>query len=356
MLKGVTADVRPERVALAGREGEYIHTLRVQESPDASSKAAGRSPIVLIHGYFMGAASWAASFDSLAKTGREVLSIDWPGSGRSSKPSFPHRGGVDACEDFFVEHIEAWRRSLGLERMALLGHSFGGYFAACYTMRYPQHVESLILASPVGMGEKTPGGRFSPEKRTELPMWQRGLVSSAESAWEGYYTPQALVRFLGPFGGRLTRWYVNRRFTRPREAGTMSVDGEAMAEYMHQLAAQPGCSELCLGELLEFGAWAKRPLAPRLAARLIELGPAAPPVTLIYGEHDWMDPSQGAWLAAETGKGRTRRDPDGEVIVVEGAGHQMFVDNPNAFNAAVHRVFAAGPPAASGLYRRFSAA
>lgn len=26
-----------------------------------------------------------------------------------------------------------------------------GYFAACYTMKYPQHVEKLILASPVGM-------------------------------------------------------------------------------------------------------------------------------------------------------------------------------------------------------------
>ena len=34
------------------------------------------------------------------------------------------------------------------ERVVLLGHSFGGYFAACYAMKYPQRVESLILASP----------------------------------------------------------------------------------------------------------------------------------------------------------------------------------------------------------------
>lgn len=38
-------------------------------------------------------------------------------------------------EQFFVEGIEHWRRSVGLEKMVLLGHSFGGYFAACYTMK-----------------------------------------------------------------------------------------------------------------------------------------------------------------------------------------------------------------------------
>jgi len=38
-------------------------------------------------------------------------------------------------EQFFVEGIENWRRSVGLEKMVLLGHSFGGYFAACYTMK-----------------------------------------------------------------------------------------------------------------------------------------------------------------------------------------------------------------------------
>ena len=34
-------------------------------------------------------------------------------------------------------------------------------------------------------------------------------------------------------------------------------------------------------------------------ARLRELGPAAPPMAMLYGEHDWMDVEQGAQLAEE---------------------------------------------------------
>ena len=34
-----------------------------------------------------------------------------------------------------MEGIEGWRRAAGIDKMVLLGHSFGGYFAACYTMK-----------------------------------------------------------------------------------------------------------------------------------------------------------------------------------------------------------------------------
>ncbi len=40
--------------------------------------------------------------------------------------------------------------------MVLLGHSFGGYLAACYTDTYPDRVARLIMLSPAGATEKTP--------------------------------------------------------------------------------------------------------------------------------------------------------------------------------------------------------
>ena len=45
---------------------------------------------------------------------------------------FAHPQGTHNCEQYFIDGIERWRRSVGLERVVLLGHSFGGYFAACY--------------------------------------------------------------------------------------------------------------------------------------------------------------------------------------------------------------------------------
>ncbi len=48
-----------------------------------------------------------------------------------------------------VEDIEALRLELGVDRMAIVGPGYGGYVAQRYAMRYPAHVERLLLLSPV---------------------------------------------------------------------------------------------------------------------------------------------------------------------------------------------------------------
>jgi pimeloyl-ACP methyl ester carboxylesterase len=71
------------------------------------------------------------------------------GFGRSSRPE---EFSIDHLvrETQFVESIEAWRKEMKLEKMILLGHSFGGYISAAYVIRYPKNVKGLILSSPWG--------------------------------------------------------------------------------------------------------------------------------------------------------------------------------------------------------------
>lgn len=52
-----------------------------------------------------------------------------------------------------AEDVDALRQSLGLNRVTLLGHSFGGAIALTYALRYPDHVKRLILVSTSGMIE-----------------------------------------------------------------------------------------------------------------------------------------------------------------------------------------------------------
>ena len=44
-----------------------------------------------------------------------------------------------------ADDIDALRKTLGLNRVTLLGHSFGGTVALTYALRYPDHVKRLIL-------------------------------------------------------------------------------------------------------------------------------------------------------------------------------------------------------------------
>merc|ERR1712008_215353 len=101
--------------------------------------------------------------------------------------------------------------------MKLVGHSFGGYFCACYAMKYPQHVEKLILASPVGMGEKEfDSPLIDPVARAALPWRRRLLINFVQCAWEASWTPQSVVRLLGPLGKKPVVRYVQNRFAKAR--------------------------------------------------------------------------------------------------------------------------------------------
>ncbi len=47
----------------------------------------------------------------------------------------------------FVDELAAVRDALGLDRVHLLGHSWGGWLALEYALRGPSRLASLVLAS-----------------------------------------------------------------------------------------------------------------------------------------------------------------------------------------------------------------
>jgi proline iminopeptidase len=103
------------------------------------------SPIVVIHGGpGMDHGSVANDLEPLARNHR-VIFYDQRGGGRSTLPSDPSLLPIDK----HVDDLESLRRHLGLEKLTLLGHSFGPAIAALYAIRYPQNVERMIFLGPI---------------------------------------------------------------------------------------------------------------------------------------------------------------------------------------------------------------
>ena len=106
-------------------------------------------PFVLLHGYGGSGLIFYKIIKSLSSR-YYLYIIDHLGMGRSSRPTFTAKD-TESAEEFFVEPIEQFRKYFNLTRFILAGHSFGGYIAGCYTLKYSQYVEKLLFLSTVGI-------------------------------------------------------------------------------------------------------------------------------------------------------------------------------------------------------------
>jgi proline iminopeptidase len=78
----------------------------------------------------------------LAKFGVRVIIPDQRGHGKSERST-----QSEYSHDTWAVDAHALTRSLGLSRFALLGHSYGGFLALEYAMRWPQSLNHLILVA-----------------------------------------------------------------------------------------------------------------------------------------------------------------------------------------------------------------
>jgi proline iminopeptidase len=102
----------------------------------------GALPLVLLHGGPGSTSLGLQVLEPLADE-RQLVLYDQLGCGNSSQPSDPSLWTVE----LYVEELGNLREALGLERIHLLGHSWGGMLALEYMLTQPTGVESLILSS-----------------------------------------------------------------------------------------------------------------------------------------------------------------------------------------------------------------
>ena len=99
-------------------------------------------PIIVVHGGpGLDQSYLLPQMLELAKD-HEVIFYDQRGSGRSLEASIDPRY---ISSDQFAKDLETLRLELGLKKVALIGHSWGGFLSMSYAIKYPANVSSLIL-------------------------------------------------------------------------------------------------------------------------------------------------------------------------------------------------------------------
>lgn len=107
-------------------------------------EGAGPPVFIVAGGPGGGHASFHPWFSRLAKD-HTVVYVDNIGRGRSDRLKDP--AGYTVPRD--ADDLEAVRKSLGVDRISLIGHSYGGMPALAYALEYPQHTSRLVLSDTI---------------------------------------------------------------------------------------------------------------------------------------------------------------------------------------------------------------
>lgn len=255
-------------------------------------------PLLLLHGGPGVPHDYQENMEALADE-RPVVFYDQLGCGNSDRPEDP---GLWTLERY-VEELGMVRAALGLDRMHLLGQSWGCMLAVAYLLsERPTGVESLILSGPC-----LSASRFAADQRlllSQMPDEVRKTIDACEASGD-YDSPvyqEAVMAYYRRHVCRLDPWPESMM----RSIKKMSLD---VYRYMW------GPSEFTLtGTLKEVD------LEPRL-------GEIRCPTLLTCGRYDEATPETTALY----------RDmiPEAELVLFEDASHQHHLERPEAYHEAV---------------------
>eukprot|EP00750_Incisomonas_marina_P021464 INCI4434.1.p1 GENE.INCI4434.1~~INCI4434.1.p1 ORF type:complete len:455 (+),score=84.45 INCI4434.1:168-1532(+) len=329
----------------------HIHTALFTDSESEleAELEDNEVPIVMLHGYGSGLGIYSASLGPLASTlRRKIYAVDGLGCGLSARPKWTLGHGtssdLDDVEAYSADALDLWRQQIGAEKIILCGHSIGGYLSVAYAERYPERVEKLLLLSPAGVVGPPP------EDPTRRPS---ALFRFARYLWAKGISPLAASKYV--FGRFFIDKYVERRFQDQEW-----LDKPATADYLNGVwtHGEPSAGAYHHTTILLPGAYARRPLEDRIAQLKV------PAVAAMYGTSDWMNPNHFARVhqrhsdmlqaksqkaaagdasdsngAAPTEEAEQNEDDvllrDLQLMLIDEAGHNLQLDNPLAFTAAM---------------------
>ena len=295
----------PVRTLPLSHEGERLRMAYMDVRPDGDGN--GRT-VVLLHGRNFPSSYWEGAIKTLTQAGYRVIVPDQIGFGKSSKPAF------DLHFDDLARQTMTLLDELGVEKADVIGHSMGGMLGVRFARTYPERVERIVLAAPIGLEDyrlyvpPAPLERLiDTEAKVTPETFKRQLMTA--------YAPTLTEEAIDP--------YVQAR-TRIRDSAEYPRWLRSFASSAQMIWREPVVQEI--------------PLLPQ-------------PVLFIMGENDHLAPGRDAApesVRAQMGQ-NTKRAQDlaakmknARVEVLQGIGHLVHVEAPRRFNDAVTRFLSEG--------------
>ena len=219
-----------------------VRSPTIEAGPAAASEA-----VVFVHGNPGSSTDWNALVRSVGELGRAVA-FDMPGFGKAPAPR-----GFEYHVDSYAEFIDKALGALGIERVHLVVHDFGGPFGLLWALQHPERWASVVLIN-VGV---MPGYRWhSMAKR-----WRTPVLGELVQAWIPRWAWRRVMQQGSPRGmplqfvdkmyddyDRETRNAVLKLYRNTPDPGEATVEvGKALAELRRPALVVWGAADPFIG-------------------------------------------------------------------------------------------------------------
>ena len=271
-------------------------------------KIIGRgAPLMIVHG------GPGASHDyllpyllPLARTNKLIF-IDERGSGRSQKLEDASKYTVENM----VEDVEDVRLALGLGKISLMGHSYGGVLAQAYALKYQKNLTHLILGSTFPSTKAI--NEVLARMKQNMPADEREKLEALEKAglfgkgkdWEKNRYPDDYAKLAWGDG------YFPFLYQRRPDPNYDPMSGNTSTAW--DLYREMWGSD---GEFIIDGNLKSVEYTDRLSTIHV-------PTLVICGDHDESDPSLSRTMHGKIAGSK--------LVIVPQSGHMVFVDQPTIY-------------------------
>ncbi|MEP7193161.1 MAG: alpha/beta fold hydrolase [Actinomycetota bacterium] len=268
--------------------GKHVHTAMLN-GHELWYRDSGDGPAVLfIHGLTSSHRNWTHLVEKVEADHR-VLAPDLFGHGASEKVMGDYSLGAHAAT------LRDLLDRLDIDRVTLVGHSFGGGIAMQFCYLFPERVERLVLVSSGGLGRSV-----SPLLRAATVPGAGWVLPVIASGWVRGRV-EAVGRVLTSRG-----WRASSDTTEIWRGFTSLADADSRRAFLATTRSviDPGGQTVSAHDHL--------PLAAEI------------PTLVVWGTRDRMIPAWHATTAQQI-------IADSRVVLFEGAGHFPHLDQPERF-------------------------
>ena len=124
----------PNYLTIRDEDGTELRVHYIDEGPRDAE------PILLLHGNPTWSYLYRKMIPGLLKTGRRIIAVDLPGTGKSDKPA-------DRADYTLARHYDwasKWFTALGISNVTLFCQDWGGTIGLYLVSRYPERFARVV--------------------------------------------------------------------------------------------------------------------------------------------------------------------------------------------------------------------